>query len=125
VRILVVEDDATAREALVHLLRGDDHETVGAGNGQEAVSLLESVDPELLILDYRLPDRDGLELLAEARSRDPEQRWPAALLVTAHLLGPAARAAAAALGALVLQKPLAPGEFLSTVRRFGSQRSPP
>ena len=62
-RILVVDDEARARNALTRLLRHEGYEVVGAGNGREALDFLGSASPDLILLDLMMPELDGLELL--------------------------------------------------------------
>jgi len=63
IRIVVVDDHTLVREGLCRLLDGEeDIEVVGqSGSGHEAVALCQSLHPDLIILDYSLPDLDGLE----------------------------------------------------------------
>jgi len=63
IRILVVDDHAVVREGLCRLLDGeDDIEVIGqAGTGREALEICERLKPEVVLLDYSLPDMDGLE----------------------------------------------------------------
>jgi two-component system, response regulator YesN len=69
-RILVVDDDATLEELLTIFL-GEGYEISGATTGAEALGTVcrESID--LVVLDHRLPDRTGLEVLTELRSTCP------------------------------------------------------
>lgn len=70
-RILVVDDHEVVRSGLLSLVeRTDDLVVVGeAATSAEALSLLETVDPDVVVLDVRLPDQDGIELCREIRSR--------------------------------------------------------
>ncbi len=63
IRILVVDDHTLVREGLCRLLDSEVNcEVVGqTGLGREAVGLLEKLKPDVVILDYKLPDIDGLE----------------------------------------------------------------
>lgn len=68
VTILVVEDDAMVRGWIELALEGSEFRLVGiAHTGAEAVELLRRRRPDLLLLDYRLPDRMGTELLRDLR----------------------------------------------------------
>ena len=69
-RILVVDDDEYSRWALVERLTGEGYETVEAENGKEALVCVEQ-QIDLVLLDYRLPDVNGLKLLQQFRSYDP------------------------------------------------------
>ncbi|HZN66846.1 MAG TPA: response regulator [Tepidisphaeraceae bacterium] len=63
--ILVVDDEASARNALARLLRKEGYDVETAGNGREALAALESPEhkPDLMLLDLMMPEIDGLELL--------------------------------------------------------------
>lgn len=63
IRILVVDDHTLVRDSLCRLFDAeDDLEVVGrTGSGHEAVSLVRRLQPDVVVLDYTLPDLDGLE----------------------------------------------------------------
>lgn len=61
-RVLIVDDDAMVRAMLAHALESLGHETVGAGNGQEALSLI-SPQIDLVLLDMRMPGLDGCDVV--------------------------------------------------------------
>jgi CheY-like chemotaxis protein/CHASE3 domain sensor protein len=62
-RILLVEDDARQRESIVHLIGDDDIEITAVERGGEALELLRSQVFDCMIIDLKLPDMDGDELL--------------------------------------------------------------
>ena len=69
--VLVVDDEQLIRWSLVERLSQDGYKTLEADTGAAAlVKLSEGVD--LVLLDYRLPDTDGLEVLKEVRRREPD-----------------------------------------------------
>jgi DNA-binding NarL/FixJ family response regulator len=72
-RVLIVDDHPLIRQGLVQLLNEERGiEVCGeAGNGREALELAAAVKPELLILDLRLPDRDGIDLISDLKAHDP------------------------------------------------------
>ncbi len=63
IRILVVDDHTLVRDGLCRLLAGEkDVEVVGhTGSGREAIGLCRETKPDIVLLDYGLPDLDGLE----------------------------------------------------------------
>ena len=82
-RILVVEDDEDAREAMVALLQMKGYRAVSAGNGQEALDYLhEAPVPDLIILDLWMPVMDGWEFRAE-QIKDPRLKGVPVIVVTA------------------------------------------
>ena len=69
-RILVVEDDEDAREAMVALLQMKGYRAVPAGNGKEALDYLHQAPvPDLIILDLWMPVMDGWQFRREQSQR--------------------------------------------------------
>ncbi len=66
-RILIAEDDRTARQSLAGLLQGEGFQVLSAETGTQAESLLMSEDPDVALLDIRMPGLDGLTVLRRAR----------------------------------------------------------
>ena len=66
--ILVVDDDADSRDALSRFLMKAGHFVHCAKDGHEAIALLGSSVPDLIVLDYRMPDMDGVSVLGVLRS---------------------------------------------------------
>ncbi|UNB55394.1 MULTISPECIES: ANTAR domain-containing response regulator [unclassified Mycolicibacterium] len=69
-RVLIAEDEALIRLDLAEMLREEGYDVVGeAGDGQEAVDLAESLRPDLVIMDVKMPRRDGIDAAAEIASK--------------------------------------------------------
>ena len=82
-RILVVEDDEDAREAMVALLQMKGYRAVPAGNGQEALDYLRRAPvPDLIILDLWMPVMDGWQFRSE-QAKDPRLKNVPVIVVTA------------------------------------------
>lgn len=72
-RVLIVDDDPLVRETLRELLEGYGFEVVGeAANGAEAVRLAGERAPEVVLMDVRMPEMDGIRATAEIRGRHPQ-----------------------------------------------------
>jgi bidirectional [NiFe] hydrogenase diaphorase subunit len=79
--ILVVEDEAIMRDSLRDWLTESGYQVATVENGEEALKTITEQDFGLLILDLRLPGKDGLRVLKEARTRRPELRG---IIITAY-----------------------------------------
>lgn len=73
-RLLVAEDQSMLRDALCQLLllQEDVEEVLQAGDGQEALRLLETHPVDIAILDIEMPIKTGLEVLEWAKSQQPQ-----------------------------------------------------
>jgi DNA-binding NtrC family response regulator len=80
-RVLVVDDEELIRWSLAHRLREDGHDVVEAGTAAEAVEKADQ-GVDLVLLDYRLPDGDGLSVLKKLRELDPDTL---VIMLTAHM----------------------------------------
>ncbi|MFB3819415.1 MAG: sigma-54-dependent transcriptional regulator [Candidatus Methylomirabilales bacterium] len=112
--ILVVDDEHLIRWSLEQQLRREGYQVLLAGTGADALQLARTESPDVVLLDVRLPDADGVELLERLRALDSEV---VVILITAHgAVGPAVRAMK--LGAAdYLMKPVDPDELSLTLRR--------
>src|SRR3954470_4972968 len=77
---LVVDDEPRLRQVLMHLMRNDGFTCLEAGNGEEAIALLEQHEFTLVMSDLRMPKMDGIGLLREVRGRWPDS---AVVMITA------------------------------------------
>jgi len=69
-KILVVDDEENIRKSLKMILEYEGYQFLEAGDGEEALSLIEEmIDLDLVLLDIKLPGRNGLEILAELKKR--------------------------------------------------------
>jgi CheY-like chemotaxis protein len=79
--ILVVEDEAIMRDSLVDWFSSAGHTVDAADDGDEALEAYKLEDYDAMIIDLKLPGRDGLDVLAEVRRRNPKAR---VVIVTAY-----------------------------------------
>ena len=76
VRVFLLDDHEVVRRGLRELLESEaDFEVVGeAGTAEEALSRIPPLQPDVAVLDVRLPDGNGVEVCREVRARHPEVR---------------------------------------------------
>jgi two-component system response regulator DesR len=74
IRIVLVEDNQVFREALELLLglRSDVDVVASVGDGTEAVPACKAYDPDVVLMDYRLPGLDGVQATAAVRAACPD-----------------------------------------------------
>jgi two-component system sensor histidine kinase/response regulator len=120
-RVLVVDDNAAAREVLSTLARGFGLEVDVGANGRQALQLVETslrreLPYDLLLLDWKMPGMDGVQTMGELERRYPG-RAPAVIMVTAFGREEAASAAqdAGVRPCAMLTKPITTSTLLETI----------
>jgi len=79
-KILVVDDEADAREFVKVILEQKDYEVILGENGREAVEKAESEKPDLIILDVMMPELDGFGACEKIKTSDDLKSIPVILL---------------------------------------------
>ena len=70
--ILIVDDSQTILTLMKEFLEGEGYNTITAKSAQDTLSLLDKEKPDLVIMDIKLPDMDGLDALIELKNRYPK-----------------------------------------------------
>ncbi len=118
--ILVADDDRTIRRNLVSLLRSEGYKSLEAADGREALAAIRVEAPDAVLLDLKMPGRDGLEVLGEL---GPSLAELPVIVVTAFG-GSAPAIEAMRRGAYdYLSKPFDLDEVVLTLRRALKQRA--
>ncbi|MBC7839588.1 MAG: response regulator [Nitrospiraceae bacterium] len=94
-RMLVIDDEESIRKLLSTVLKRKGHEVFLADSGQKGINMFERTHPLVTILDLRLPDVNGIEVLSRLRAIDPQA---CVIMMTGFATGEA-EAKALALGA--------------------------
>ena len=85
-RVLVADDHPMIRTALDVLLKGTEFEIAGwASSGFEAIRLVESIDPDIMLVDVRMPDGTGIDVLRHFRESGDKRKI---VLLTAEMTDP-------------------------------------
>lgn len=116
-RVLIAEDEPNILISLEFLLRQSNYEVCAARDGDEALRLLESFSPDLVLLDVMLPLRSGFDVCGQIRD-NPAWRRIKIVMLTAKG-GTAEVARGLALGAdAYVTKPFSTKELLGRVREL-------
>src|SRR5487761_1348417 len=126
-RVVLADDDVLLREGIASLLDRSGFEVVGqAGNGPQLLALVRSVQPELAIVDMRMPPGHGTEGLQAARVIREELPATAIIVLSAHVEVDEAMdllAGGQGLGYLLKSRVTDVREFIETVGRIAAGAS--
>ncbi len=111
--ILVVEDDKNISETLSIILQKNGYETETAQNGRTAIQKIKTKFFNIALLDIKLPDMEGTELLASIQDYTPDM---VKIMITGHpSLGNAVKALNLGADAYII-KPVKPSELLALIK---------
>ena len=124
-KLLIVDDSKLARMAVVKALNScyPEWQRIEAGNAEDALSAMQQEVPDIALVDFNMPVRDGLTLAADLRKLSPQM--PIGIISANHQQEVIDRAKG--LGATFLPKPLAEQalrEFLTTASRVLQSAAP-
>jgi DNA-binding NtrC family response regulator len=119
-RVLVVDDEPIVLKSCRLVLEAEGWEMISASSVTEALSILESITPELLLVDVKMPVHDGMYLMRQVRERQPG----IPIIVMSGYATSATIKEAEGLGAAIfLPKPFTPDELADTLRRVARNKS--
>ncbi|MCF7804950.1 MAG: sigma-54 dependent transcriptional regulator [Candidatus Marinimicrobia bacterium] len=119
-QVLVVDDELPIRKTLTICLEDEGHTVRSVSNGSDARAEVQRRAFDLILLDLRLPDTDGLDLIPEFRSQSP---WSKIVVITAYASIENAVEAIRRGAADYIPKPFEPEEVRMVTRRMGEMRS--
>jgi CheY-like chemotaxis protein len=127
VRLLVVEDDADAREMLVMVFERSGATVTTAASAEEAREAVRRATPDLLVCDIGLPGEDGYELIRKVRALEADQGFRVPAMALTAYAGPVHREKALAAGFdEQVSKPVVPAELVAQAALLaGPRRSAP
>lgn len=115
-RVLVVDDEPDVLLTAVLALRLAGHDVLEAGGGVAALERIERDLPDAVVLDLRMADMDGWEVLDHVRSNGPSRDLPI-IVLSAHATTSAEREALARGADLYMTKPFDPRALVVEVER--------
>jgi CheY-like chemotaxis protein len=118
--LLIVDDNYITREGLAVVLRRAGYEIVLATNGAEALAILSSLRPDLILLDMLMPILDGWHVLQQLKARN----FPPVPVVLVTATGLTRQWAEDHGCCGFVPKPIIPAELLKEVRRCLEEKAP-
>ncbi len=116
-KVLVIDDDLLVRETIVRILERKGYQTLMAADGRRGLSAFSSEQPDLVITDIIMPDKEGLETIREIRLERPDAKIIAisggGRIANLDFLEFAGKFGACE----VMAKPFDPADLLETVAR--------
>jgi CheY-like chemotaxis protein len=120
-RLLIVDDEADARDLVREVLEGAGAKLMAAGSAAEAIAALPAWRPDLIVSDVGMPGRDGYSLLQEVRGlADASLRNIPAIALTAYSSADDADRARAAGFQVHLAKPIEPAQLVAAIASLRS-----
>ncbi|MBV8050554.1 MAG: sigma-54-dependent Fis family transcriptional regulator [Acidobacteriaceae bacterium] len=117
--VLIIDDEAAIRESLETLLQLEGYSVDSAATAEDGLASLDEHSFDLILLDLALPDRDGLDVLEQLRTQDPQL---AIIMITAYGTVENAVKAMQAGAANFVQKPWDNEKLLADVRAAIARR---
>ncbi len=71
-KILIIDDEKAIRDSLRNFIEDADYDMVEAENGRAGLALLAQERPDLILVDLRMPEVDGLEVLLRVKEESPD-----------------------------------------------------
>jgi len=78
--VLLVEDESAQREVLSYNLEAEGFRVVQAGNGEEALLLVDEAAPDVVVLDWMMPNLSGIEVCRQLKTRPETRSLPIIML---------------------------------------------
>lgn len=115
--VMIVDDEADLRASVGEQLESAGHSVMEAEDGRKCLDLLEEREPELILMDIRMPELDGWETIKEMRDRDLAESVPIVMLTVEELsLAKMVREELKELTGYI-EKPFTKSELIDTVER--------
>jgi two-component system response regulator VicR len=124
IKVVCIEDDPKTIDLVKLILKKEGYEITGVGNGREGLAVIESVKPDVVLLDLMMPDMDGWEVFQSMRANESMKHIPV-IVLTAK-----AQSIDKVLGLHIakvndyITKPFSPSELIQSVRKVLAPQQP-
>jgi len=118
--ILYVEDNSDNRTLVRRILLSEDYKLLEARNAHEALELLKTAKPDLILMDINMPDMDGYTLTAKIKTMPGFERVPILALTANVMRGDREKTIEAGCDGYI-QKPIDLDQLVNEIERFLSR----
>lgn len=119
-RVLVVDDEPIVLQSCRRVLEAEGWEMISASSVAEALSILESITPELLLVDVKMPVHDGMYLMRKVREKRP---GIPIIVMSGYATSETIKEAEILGAAIFLPKPFTPDELADTLKSVAKSTS--
>jgi DNA-binding NtrC family response regulator len=119
-RVLVVDDEPIVLKSCRLVLEAEGWEMISASSVAEALSILESITPELLLVDVKMPVHDGMYLMRKVREKRP---GIPIIVMSGYATSETIKEAEGLGAAIFLPKPFTPDELADTLSSVAKSTS--
>lgn len=116
-KILVVDDEQDILKTISYRLKKAGYDVTTAINGKETFDALKGIPPDLMILDYKLPDTNGGDIARQVR-RDEQMKNIPIILISASSSNDLRKVAQDVFINEFLKKPFEPEELMALVKKY-------
>ena len=120
--ILYVEDNPDNRMLVKRILTAENYKLLEATNAVQAINLLETTTPDLILMDINMPDMDGYTLTTRIRSMSGLERVPILALTANVMRGDKEKTLEAGCDGYI-QKPLDVDQLIREIEKFLARRA--
>lgn len=114
-RFMVIDDDPVIRTLITEMVTSLGHSVQTAESGTDAISRLGAECPDIIILDFQMPDMTGLDVLTRIRENPATQGLPV-IMLSANSSAASLSEAKGVAADCYLEKPFKMGDFVSAIK---------
>lgn len=117
-QVMLIDDDPEARDRMARILRRDEWTVIEKANGREALEALETVTPDLILVDLVMPEMDGHAFIAKVRENEKWAGIPMIVLTAEDIEGADIRALESFTADIIQKGSMPLTELVANLRRY-------